>query len=92
MSEQFDKVHGLFSDVKPLIDQLSTDIKNFLSELPPAITIYNPEKSFHNVTEELASFMWSQLLIDILLNIPQSNFSKDDMLNECREYYKDKKN
>jgi tetratricopeptide (TPR) repeat protein len=33
--------------------------------------------------------MWSQLLIVVLLNISQSDFSKEEMLNECREYYKD---
>ncbi len=53
----FEKVCYLFFDVKPSIDKLSTDIKSFLSQLSPLIPIYNPEKSFHDVTKELASFM-----------------------------------
>lgn len=88
-SQNFSKVHGLFSDMKPLIDKLSIDIQNLLAGIPPPFAIYNIEKSFHDVTKELASFMWSQLLIDVLINIPQSDLSKKDMLEECRQYYKD---
>lgn len=44
-------------------------------------------KSTRDLTEEKVTFMWLQLLIDILFNMPQLPMACDEMLAECRLAY-----
>ncbi|CAF1451444.1 unnamed protein product, partial [Rotaria sordida] len=42
------------------------------------------------ITKDSASFLWFQLLVSILKRMPTNTESaKNEMLNECRRYYKD---
>jgi hypothetical protein len=45
-------------------------------------------KSIRGLNKEQATFMWNQILIEILLRMPIGEKTKDEMLNLCRQHYK----
>ncbi|CAF1416489.1 unnamed protein product [Didymodactylos carnosus] len=53
--------------------------------LPPMaiFTSDTKENVIHNLNKESASFIWFQLLAEILLRMSHSDEAKEDMLNEC---------
>ena len=83
------KLHGIFSNKLELIAKLKQDIKSYLKSLTPICMIN--EKSIRVLNKEYCTFMWTQLLIDILIQIPQTNNGKMMMLDDCRLYYAENK-
>lgn len=47
------------------------------------------QRTIRDVTAEAASFMWSQILINVLKEIPPSKQTISDMLDMCADYYRD---
>jgi hypothetical protein len=47
------------------------------------------QKTIRDVTAEAASFMWAQILLNVLKEIPSSKETIDDMLAMCADYYRD---
>ena len=45
------------------------------------------EKLSRDQTKQSASFLWHQMLMDVLCQMPQDEQSKRDMLNVCEQYY-----
>ncbi|CAF1321355.1 unnamed protein product [Didymodactylos carnosus] len=79
------KLRGVFPNKNQLIEKLKQDIKSYSKSLIP-ISIIN-EKSIRALNKEYTMFMWTQLLLNVLIQIPQTNHEKMIMLNECRSYY-----
>ncbi|CAF4551980.1 unnamed protein product, partial [Rotaria magnacalcarata] len=40
-----------------------------------------------DLTGSQAQFMWSQILMEILVDLPQTPESKQDFIDECRRRY-----
>ncbi|CAF1382373.1 unnamed protein product [Rotaria sordida] len=77
------KIVDIYDNINQLIVKLFND--NLFPSLP--ISIINPqtikETSIRDLTNEQATFMWFQLLLEILLQMPQTIDSKNEMMNEC---------
>ncbi|CAF4606930.1 unnamed protein product [Rotaria sp. Silwood2] len=46
------------------------------------------QKVTKDLSKESASFFWHQMLIDVLKQMPSNEESKEEMLNICRNYYR----
>lgn len=91
-----EKIKGIYLDRDELISKLNDDISCYLKMIPmsivPSVHLNGTERSCRNLHEEQTSFMWYQLLIEILKRMPLTSLSRNDLLNECRmEYSTDKK-
>ncbi|CAF3338447.1 unnamed protein product [Rotaria socialis] len=83
------KLHGIFSSKNQLIEKLKQDVKSYLKSLP--LTCIVNEKSIRALNKEYSTFMWTQLLMDVLIQIPQTDRAKMMMLEDCRLHYADNK-
>lgn len=79
------KLRGVFSDKSQLMMKLRQDLRLLLKSLTPIYII--SEKSIRALDMEYTMFMWTQLLTDVLLQIPQSEKGKMMMLHDCRLHY-----
>ncbi|CAF3990748.1 unnamed protein product [Didymodactylos carnosus] len=93
-TKQCPKISGIFVDKQPLLAKIKEDIESCSKELLP-MSIFSPkangEHSLRDLSKENATFMWYHFLIRILLLMPatRTDLAKNEMLEECRLYYKD---
>ncbi|CAF3741192.1 unnamed protein product [Rotaria sp. Silwood1] len=77
------KIIGIYDNMNRLVKRLFNE--NLFTSLP--ISIINPsvikEMSIRDLTNDQATFMWFQLLFEILLQMPQTIDSKNEMMHEC---------
>ncbi|CAF1575621.1 unnamed protein product, partial [Didymodactylos carnosus] len=91
--KQYKKIHGSFGKVNDLLSKLTDDVKLFSKQQPISANIFtldSTEKSIWDLSKENVKFMWYQLLIDILLRLPNHStlLAKADMIELCRLQYK----
>ncbi|CAF3401439.1 unnamed protein product [Rotaria socialis] len=85
------KIVGKFTDEHGLIKQITQDVASFFNNYLPVSVINSidtNENSTQDIGHDQAKFMWSQLLMDFLLHLPQTTFSKCALVGECRRHYK----
>ena len=88
--ENYSKVVGSFADKKRLISKLIIDIAKYTRiTISVSILAQNATKLIHDLSKEYASFMWFQLLIEILLRMDQIDIAKKEMIDECLSQYED---
>ncbi|CAF4674603.1 unnamed protein product, partial [Didymodactylos carnosus] len=90
-AHNYEKIQGVFNDKIQLINKLTENVKSY-TNTSTLISIFSPnanEKSIHDLNNENATFMWFQLLMEILLRMPQTMDAKNDMLDEARLFYKE---
>ena len=88
-AKQFNKIRGVFIDDVCLSTKLKDDACS-LSNINFPFGLFDPDqRTLHDLTKEQASFMWSQLIIEVLLRLPQTSEAKSEMIEECRTRYKD---
>ncbi|CAF1166857.1 unnamed protein product [Adineta ricciae] len=46
------------------------------------------QKSTKELTKDAAAFLWAQMMLAILKQLPQTADSKKQLLNKCRDYYR----
>ncbi|CAF1080245.1 unnamed protein product [Rotaria sp. Silwood1] len=83
---------GQYSDLESLAIQLSHDYKRLKETSSLPISSFHreqKEKTVRDLNKESARFLWLQLLIDILIRTSCYEQAKEEMLDECRTYYKD---
>jgi tetratricopeptide (TPR) repeat protein len=94
-THSYSNIRDVFTDKNILIDRLANDIRLYTSNIPPfsIFNLNNEEKSMRDLTKENAKFMWYQLLIDILLRMPNNDKTnaKQEMINECCLHYEKNK-
>ena len=93
--ESIEKVRGTYSDLHSLSNQLSQEYKRCKYDLQMSVSIFSREKiekTVRDLNKENSRFLWLQLLVDILIQIPYNDQTKDEMLLECKTHYKDDKN
>ena len=88
--QHYSKVAVNFIDKKCLVSKLIVDIARY-TQNPISISVLeqNSIKSIRDLSEEHASFMWFQLLIEILLKMDQMDIAKEEMICECLAQYED---
>ncbi|CAF0830058.1 unnamed protein product [Adineta steineri] len=92
----FIKIRGTFIDEQSLLIKLTKDVA-LLSNQLSSISVFSitkteyQEKSVKDLNQEQATFMWFQLLIDTLINLPKNDKAKYQMIDECRLHYANNK-
>jgi hypothetical protein len=87
--EQHHKIIRVFTDIKDIYNQLKEDIKHCEHELTSIQTLCSRTSKISDHLD--ASFMYSQLLKEILLSMKHDSTSfeqaKEDFVNFCRIHY-----
>ncbi|CAF4706048.1 unnamed protein product, partial [Rotaria sp. Silwood2] len=85
-------VNIIYNDENSLMKQLDDDINlhsNVDNTLPMRmLSKSSNEKSCRDLSDEHTSFIWFQLLIEMLICMPDTDDAKTEMINECRLCYK----
>ena len=87
----YEKIVGTFTNENSLIPQLTRDVSVFFRNSLPVSVIHSidtSERSTQDLNKDQARFMWSQVLMEALLQLPQTRHSKDQFLQECRRHYR----
>ncbi|CAF3336994.1 unnamed protein product [Rotaria sp. Silwood2] len=80
------KIQGVFFEEKRLFSRLTIDIASYSKHTTMPTSLYrfnSKEKSIRDLSKENAVFMWHQMLLEILIALPQVNESKDQLIDEC---------
>ena len=75
-TETIVKVHGTYSDLQSLSNQLSQEYKRCKYDSQMSISIFfrdENEKTVRDLNKENSRFLWLQLLVDILIQIPYND-------------------
>ncbi|CAF0907268.1 unnamed protein product [Didymodactylos carnosus] len=95
--KQYIKVQDIFTEEYSLFSKLHDDVEQYRKRLSPPISICNlsmvKEKSIQHLNKGCAAFLWFQLLIECVFRLEETSIenAKKEMLDECRQYYKDNK-
>ncbi|UJR12445.1 hypothetical protein I4U23_016621 [Adineta vaga] len=90
IGEEYSKLVGIFTEQVSLINSIQSTIQ-LVEKQTTVFNLYNQsQKSIRNLSKETGSFIWHQLLKEVLQKIPnRDNNAKTEMLNKCRLYYRD---
>ena len=78
-----------FDDWNVLLQELNADMLPWRRQSLAFRFFEQTQKTIRDVKAEAASFMWSQILLTVLKEIPSSKETIDDTLNMCADYYRD---
>lgn len=86
--KDYSKIIGRFTEQVPLIESVQNGI-HLMSKHLIAFRLFSQQrqKSFRDLSKESASFLWNQLLLDAVKQMPQTADAKNDMLDKCSDYY-----
>ena len=84
---QYPKIVGMFDDETRLIQSIRQELNDLHKQLA-TFSLYKNQKSTRDLLEESASFLWFQLFKDILLQMPRSEQAKQDMIDQCKRFYR----
>ncbi len=88
--QHYSKVIGCFIDKNRLVSKLIVDIARYTrNTISISLLEQNAIKSIRDLSKEHASFMWFQLLIEILLKMNEIDIAKNEMIRECLSQYDD---
>ncbi|CAF4033510.1 unnamed protein product [Rotaria sp. Silwood1] len=78
-----------FPDSITLTQQIVYDTQSSIQE-PPAINFFDRnQQTMRDLSKEAASFMWSQMLLDVLRQFSNDAHALHDMISMCQEQYRD---
>jgi hypothetical protein len=87
-SKNYSKIKEVFTDIKPLCELLKKDVRQSNSDLVSFNIITSPTTITENSLNELhQTFMYSQLLKEIVLEIKYAVNVKDEFVQFCRIQY-----
>jgi hypothetical protein len=84
-ANQYRKIKGIFYHIELICNNLKRDVRQSESNLIP-ISIVSTTSSL-DMNELNQSFMYSQLLKEILLYLPYNEISKKELIDFCRKEY-----
>ncbi|CAF1084934.1 unnamed protein product [Didymodactylos carnosus] len=87
----YSKLVGIYTSENDLMKSIQNTIKLVEKRLITLNSYNHKQKSTRDLTTESGSFLFFQLFKDILMNMPQTNESKHEMIRKCRDYYCDNK-
>jgi tetratricopeptide (TPR) repeat protein len=85
----WNKIEGVFSDILSICNQLQRTIKHYERDVIPTIISFAP--SAVDLNELNQSFMYSQLLTEILHEMNYEKAAKREFIELCRKQYQDNK-
>ena len=82
-------VRGIFNDPHELIKQLGDDVAAEVAQvkLPVSVLIITKQKTVQVLKAKGASFMWFQLLSEVIIRLPPSPSAKMDLVKHARAQY-----
>lgn len=86
-SNEYPKIVGIFDDERQLIESVRQELTDLQKQLA-TFSLYKNQKSTRDLLEESASFLWFQLFKDILLQMPRSEKAKEEMIDQCKRFYR----
>ncbi|CAF1452370.1 unnamed protein product [Rotaria sp. Silwood1] len=92
-SKDFSKIRSIITKRRQLIDEITEDqkIRNLTEDTVP-MSILNrtavaKETTAKDISKEMGSILWFQLLIDVLLRMTHTNDAKTELIQTWRENY-----
>jgi tetratricopeptide (TPR) repeat protein len=92
------KIKGIFTDQDSLERCIFKTVRAIKKQLA-VFALYDSRKlkSIHNLDRGRGTFIWRQLMKEAVTKMPRNNaseerVSKQEILQKCREYYRDNKN
>jgi tetratricopeptide (TPR) repeat protein len=85
--EHFNKIIDIFDNEEKLIQSIRNELDDLHKQLS-TFSLYEKQKPTRDLSKESASFLWFQLLKDVLLRMPSSEEAKNEMIEQCRQYYR----
>ncbi|CAF3382494.1 unnamed protein product [Rotaria socialis] len=90
-SDKYSKVKGVFTELTDVIKCLKKEQKvREKVESSGVISIFNRsdiEHTHKNLKSENSSFMWFQLLIEVLIGMQQNLAAKKELIDVCKQQY-----
>ncbi|CAF1191529.1 unnamed protein product [Didymodactylos carnosus] len=84
---KFRKVRGVYTDIKHICEALEEQVHISSNDMSGLISVLSSSNS--NNEKQEASFMYFQLLIEILLEIDSSDESKQELIEQCSKQYEE---
>ncbi|CAF1228454.1 unnamed protein product [Adineta steineri] len=91
LMKEYNKITGIFTKQHDLLEAIKEKM-NFVEKQILSFSLFDQkQKSMKDLSQESASFLLHQMLIYVLKQMSQDEQSKTQMLNMCRDYYKQNK-
>ncbi|CAF1015675.1 unnamed protein product [Didymodactylos carnosus] len=87
LPDEYRKIVSVFTDREELIKSIKENIELVEKHLETFSFYDNNQKSTKDLSKEQASFLWFQLFKDIIIQMPKTIESKQEMIKTCKEYY-----
>ncbi|CAF1239366.1 unnamed protein product [Rotaria sordida] len=91
-TKKFSKIKGVHRTLEAILAKIQSDQVNirFKVDEPLAVSIFTPNSALDKSTTELNSkFIHSEVSIDVLLRMKSNPTDKNDLIDLCKEKYKD---
>ncbi|CAF3967605.1 unnamed protein product, partial [Adineta steineri] len=91
LMEEYNKITGIFTKQHDLLESIKEKM-NVVEKQTLTFSLFDQkQKSMKDLSQESASFLLHQMLIYVLKQMSQDEQSKKQMLDMCRDYYKQNK-
>jgi tetratricopeptide (TPR) repeat protein len=88
---EYEKIIGIYTNKKTLLEVIRKKIFVFEKQTLAFNLFDQKQKSMKDLSKQSASFLWHQMLIYILKQIPKDQQSKQQMIELCQDYYQNDK-
>ncbi|CAF0995987.1 unnamed protein product [Adineta steineri] len=85
-TNSYTKIIDIFDNEDKLIQSIREELTDLQKRLL-TFSIYDKQTSIKDLSKESALFLWFQLFKDIIFQLPKSEESKYEMIEQCRQYY-----
>ncbi|CAF0804261.1 unnamed protein product [Didymodactylos carnosus] len=87
--DAFSKFMGIFTEPETLLKCIRSKIRLISRcETTTVFSLFSRnQKSTRLLSKERASFLWFQLLVSLLEQMPNTEQAKQEMISKCKEYY-----
>ncbi len=89
--DEYDQMIEIYTDQKTLLEAIREKMSLFEKQTLAFNIFDQKQNSMKNLSKESASFLWHQMLIYVLKQIPQDSQSKQQMIQLCQDYYQNNK-
>ncbi|CAF0969945.1 unnamed protein product [Rotaria magnacalcarata] len=87
-NEKYSKIIDIVSDTETLLQSLRSRTRQ-LERMSLTFSLFNQkQKSTRDLIKESASFLWHQMLLYVLKQMPQNDRTKNETLDQCVDYYR----
>ncbi|CAF0948433.1 unnamed protein product [Adineta steineri] len=91
LMQEYNKIIGIFTDQHDLLESIQEKMNLVEKQILTFSLFVQKQKSLKDLSQESASFLLHQMLNYVLRQMSQDKQSKKEMLDMCRDYYKNNK-